>query len=139
MASLKISAHLKVAEAYAEESHARRLKVGCVIVKDNRPISVGYNGTPEGTSNECETRVNGELVTKQSVIHAEANSIAFAARNGVSTNNCVIVMTHSPCYDCAKLIISAGIKEVYYKTEYRITESLELLKESNIKVKKIGE
>lgn len=139
MKSLSLRAHLQAAQAYADLSKARRLKVGALIVKEDRPISVGFNGTPSGADNNCEYTLEGsdELVTKLDVIHAEKNAIAFAAKNGVSTDNCVLVQTHSPCLDCATLIIQAGIKEVYYEHEFRDTAGIVCLKENNVKVEKI--
>jgi dCMP deaminase len=139
MNSSKISSHLKVAKIYAELSHATRLKVGAVIIKDDRPISVGRNGTPSGYDNTCEYLVGDALATRPEVIHAEANAIAFAAKNGVSTDGCDMVLTHSPCYDCSKLIIQCGIKNVYYEERYRITDSIEFLANNNINVIKIGD
>lgn len=135
--SRKLEAHLEVAKAYADLSHAKRLQVGAVLVRNDRPISVGYNGMPAGGPNECEDLVNGELVTKPGLVHAEMNVIAFAARNGVSTEGTTMVLTHSPCYECSKLIVQSGIKEVYYETEYRLTESLKYLEEYGIKYGKI--
>lgn len=138
----ELSAKLKMAHAQAELSYATRLKVGAVIVKDWRTISEGRNGMPAGGSNICEEYVLdgpiAEKITKQEVTHAEMNAIGYAARNGISTRNCDIVLTHSPCYDCARLILSAGIKRVFYEKEYRITESIEFLKQ-HIQVIKIGE
>lgn len=133
----KLKAHLKVAQAYAGLSTARRLKVGAVLVKDDRPVSVGYNGTPSGYDNVCELYINGQLETKPEAIHAEANVIAFAAKNGVSTDGCIMVITDSPCFECSKLIVQSGINAVYYQTEYRITDSLKFLEENNVLVQKI--
>lgn len=129
----QILAHLEVAGVYAKLSRANRLKVGAVIVKDERVISVGYNGTPSGLSNECE--VNN--ITKPEVIHAEANAILFAAKNGIATNGCSIVITHSPCYECAKMIIQSGVKRVYYKDQYRDLRPISLLQEAGVIVSKI--
>lgn len=125
---------MKVAEVYARLSRAQRLKVGSVIIRDDRVISVGYNGTPSGLSNECEL----EGVTKPEVIHAEANAILFAAKNGISTDNCMIIITHSPCFECVKMIVQSGIKEVYYKYLYRDKKPLELLKQAGVKVQGVG-
>lgn len=142
----KLKAHLNAAQGYGKLSHARRLKVGAVLVKDDRIISVGYNGTPSGRDNNCEivTKrtlegpfVEKELATKPEVVHAEMNVIAFAARNGVATEGTTMVVTHSPCYECSKLIIQSGIKAVYYEVEYRITEGIDFLRECNIIVEKI--
>ena len=105
----KISAHLKAAEAYAELSRAKRLKVGAVIVKEDRIISIGFNGTPVGQSNVCEDNDGNTL---PSVVHAESNAIMFAAKNGMSTKNCTLVVTHSPCFECAKMIVQCGIKHL---------------------------
>ena len=138
MKSSSIKAHMNAVKGYAEQSHARRLKVGALIVNNDRPIISGRNGTPPGKDNNCEIEVNGKLVTKPDVSHAEANAISYAAKHGVATDSASIFLTHSPCFTCSLLIINAGIKEVFYETEYRITDSLDLLKENNIKVQKIG-
>lgn len=147
----RIHAHLKAAKAYAELSYARRLKVGAVIVRDDRIVSIGYNGTPSGRDNNCEEEVYdgypkghrlvspGKLVSKPEVCHAEMNAIAFSARNGVSTEGCSLIVTHSPCYECSKLIVQSGIKTVYYEIEYRDQTAIKFLKECNIDVKKIKE
>lgn len=134
-----IKSHLEVAKIYAKLSQATRLKVGAVIVRDDRPISVGRNGTPSGYDNTCEYLVGNELATKPEVIHAEANAIAFAAKNGVSTDGCDMILTHSPCFECSKLIIQCGIKNVYYEERYRITDSIDFLTNNNINVIKIGD
>lgn len=134
----KIRAHLEVAKIYASLSKARRLKVGALIVKDDRPISVGFNGTPSGADNNCEDEINGELVTKPNVIHAELNALYFAAKNGISTKNCTLIITDSTCMNCALGIIQAGITSVYYGKEFRDTTGLELLRENNIKVEQVG-
>lgn len=140
--SKKINAHLKAAEAYAELSHAKRLKVGAVIVREGRIISIGYNGTPSGRNNSCEYEIvnedgGKELVSKQEICHAEMNAIMFAARNGVSTDGCTLVITHSPCYECAKMIVQCGIDSVFYREEYRDVSSLLFLKECGVNVTKI--
>jgi dCMP deaminase len=137
MNALRVYAHLKVANAYAELSYAERLKVGAVLIKEDRPISVGYNGMPTGADNKCEFEIDGELLTNPEVIHAEMNCIAFAAKNGVSTNGCSMIITHSPCYDCAKLIKQSGIKEVFYHKEYRDISSIKFLRDNGVKVESI--
>lgn len=137
MKYMRLQAHLNAAQGYTKLSHATRLKVAAVLVKDDRIISVGYNGMPSGGSNQCEVFEGTKLITKPEVVHAEANVISFAAKNGVSTDGCTLISTHSPCFECAKLIIQSGIKEVYYETEYRITDSLRFLREYNIKVERI--
>lgn len=146
----RIHAHLNAAQGYAKLSHAKRLKVGAVLIKDDRIISVGYNGMPSGMDNECEGPTanlkdyRGGLgekiitpVTKPEVVHAEMNAIAYAAKNGVKTDGCTMVVTHSPCFECSKLLMQAGVKEIYYETEYRITDSIDFLKSNNIIVEKI--
>lgn len=138
MKSIRLKAHMNAAKGYAKLSHAKRLKVGAVLVKDDRIISIGYNGTPSGASNICETRIKDprepfiELITKPEVVHAEMNVIAFAAKHGVSTDGCSLVITDSPCFECCKLIIQSGIKEVYYEKEYRDKSGLKFLHDNNI-------
>ena len=135
---LKKTIHLNVAHEYAQLSRARRLKVGCVIVKDDRIISVGYNGTPAGRDNDCEyieeLPNGGQLKTKPEVLHAESNALMYALREGVSTVGCELFTTHSPCYDCCKLIVSSGITIVYYDEEYRDTSGIDFLEECGITV-----
>lgn len=142
MKSSRLQAHLKAAKAYAELSHAKRLQVGAVLIRDDRIISVGYNGMPSGMDNNCEYIVqspsgNEVVHTKPEVVHAEMNAIAFAAKAGVSTEGCTMVVTHSPCFECSKLLMQSGVKHIYYETEYRLTDSLEFLKKGGIEVKKI--
>lgn len=150
MTSLRrLRAHLKAAKAYSELSRAKRLQVGAVVVREDRVVSIGYNGTPSGGSNSCEDVISKEIVspvdklksevvleyiTRPEVLHAEENCIAFAAKNGIATKDCTLITTHSPCFNCCRLIIQAGIKEVWYETEYRDTNGLDLLKEHNVKV-----
>lgn len=148
MSSLrKIKAHLNAAKSYAELSYAKRLKVGAVIAKDDRIISVGYNGTPSGRDNECEYNipiyensfklVGHKLETIPEVVHAEMNAIAFASKLGVSTDGAALIITHSPCFNCSKLIVQAGIKELYYETEYRDVGALIFLASCGIKIRRI--
>jgi dCMP deaminase len=121
-------AFMEVAETFAALSHAERKKVGSIIVKDNRIISIGYNGMPTGWDNVCETKdihdygnrtpVYG-LTTKPEVLHAEANAISKVARSNESTEGAEIFCTAMPCIDCAKLIHQSGIKKVYYKEDYK--------------------
>lgn len=137
-----VNAHLKTAKAYSELSYAKRLKVGAVLVKKDRVVSVGRNGTPPGWDNICEFQSFNEsgepiLITKPEVIHAEANAILFAAREGIKTEGCEMVTTDSPCFECAKLIVNSGIKVVYYNIEYRDKSGIKFLKENKIVVKKI--
>lgn len=126
--------YLKIAQIWAENSYAKRLKVGAIIVKDNTIISDGYNGTPRGFENECEDE-NGN--TKQYVLHAEANAITKLAQSNNSSKDATIYTLVSPCVECAKLIIQSGIKRVVYAEEYRLTEGIELLKKAGIEVEKI--
>jgi dCMP deaminase len=126
-------AHMQVAEVYAQLSSATRLKVGSVIIKDNRIISIGYNGMPSGWTNECEH----EGKTKPEVLHAESNAIAKLAASPESGEGASIFITHAPCIDCAKLIYQSGIKEVYYKNDYRSTQGVDFLKKCDIMVSKL--
>jgi dCMP deaminase len=130
-----IDAHMKAAEVYAQLSSAKRLQVGCVVVKDNTIIGIGYNGMPAGWENDCEVELdNGETKTKPEVMHAETNSISKIARSTNSSDGAALFVTHAPCLDCAKLIYQAGIKEVYYKHSYRETNGVEFLKQCKIEV-----
>ena len=136
-----IDAFMDTAERFAELSSAKRLKVGSVVVKDNRIISIGYNGMPAGWSNECEEKVwdktgDYELKTKDEVIHAEANAILKLARDGESGNGADLFCTHAPCINCAKLIYGAGIKKVYYRESYRDTFGIDFLNKCDIEVEK---
>ena len=128
-----IDAYMDVAERFAQLSSAKRLNVGAIVVKDDRIISIGYNGMPSGWDNVCEH----EGKTKPEVLHAESNAIAKLARSSESGEGATIFITHAPCIDCAKLIYQSGIATVYYKNEYRSTQGVEFLKKSNIWVVKI--
>ena len=130
-----IYAHMKVAETYGVLSSATRLKVGCIIVKDNRIISIGYNGMPSGWSNVCET--NGK--TKPEVLHSEANAITKLARSNESGFEAHLYTTHAPCMECAKLIHQTGIESVIYKNDYRDNSGLDFLRKSNIILMKLGD
>lgn len=134
MKSSRLKAHLQVAKEYAKLSKAERLKVGALIVRDDRPVSVGINGMPSGGNNICEDEHGN---TKPEVNHAESNAICFAAANGVSTKDCSLIITHSPCLNCAAMILAAKITEVYYETEYRNLDGVKLL-EAYIKIQKVG-
>jgi dCMP deaminase len=136
-----VDAFMDTAERFAQLSSAVRLKVGAVVVKDNRIISIGYNGMPSGWTNECENIIQHSddtitTVTKDEVIHAEANAIIKLARDGESGNGASLFCTHAPCIHCAKLIHGAGIKTVYYRESYRDTLGLDFLEHCNIEVKK---
>ena len=130
-------AHMETAEVYAKLSHARRLQVGCVIVKDKRIISIGYNGMPSGWDNDCEFERDGELYTNPEVLHAESNAIAKVASSPESCRGAVLYCTHAPCLDCAKLIHQSGIVQVFYRHKYRNSEGLEFLEKCNIEVIRI--
>ena len=135
-------AYMKAAETFAELSYAVRLKVGAIVVKDDRIISIGYNGMPAGWDNVCEHvvgRSGGKpvLKTKADVLHAESNAITKLARSSESGEGATMFITHAPCIDCAKLIYQSGIDTVYYKNDYRSTQGLEFLKECNIPVEQI--
>jgi dCMP deaminase len=130
-------AHMKAAHLYADLSTARRLKVGALVVKDDRIISIGYNGMPAGWDNNCEYEVDNELKTKPEVLHAETNAIAKLARSSESGLDADLFVTHSPCLDCAKIIFQSGIRRVYYATDYRDDSGITFLKNSGIEVERI--
>jgi len=119
---LKDTVFLNVAKQIGTLSRCKRLKVGAVLVRDNRIISIGYNGTPTGLDNECECNDT----TKESVVHAEMNAIMFAAKNGIGTDKCTLYVTDAPCYGCTRSIIQAGIVRVVYSREYH-SDGLPLL------------
>ena len=154
-----IKAHMKAASVYAELSTARRLQVGCVIVKDNTIIGIGYNGMPSGWDNNCEDVEyvlkeecqstdkwmvqNGfsetahgwsRLKTKPEALHAESNCLAKVSRSTNSSEDASMFITHAPCLECAKMIYQAGIKEVYYKYNYRSEAGISFLKKCKIEV-----
>lgn len=138
-----IDYYMKVAELTAELSRAQRLKVGCVIVKDDNIISFGWNGTPPGWDNNCEDTVwhsNGEhtLKTKPEVIHAEANALIKLAKGSSSSQNATMFLTHAPCIECAKLIASSGISNLYYRNLYRNQDGANFLHQSKITINQIA-
>lgn len=132
------------AERASKLSHARRLHVGAVIVKDDTVISYGYNGMPAGWDNNCEHEMkwpNGEirfLETREEVLHAESNAIAKLAKGSSSGQGASIFITHAPCIECAKLIYQSGIEQVYYRAEYRSTKGIDFLLASNIHVEQLN-
>lgn len=126
--------YLKIAQIWAENSYAKRLKVGAIIVKDNTIIADGYNGTPRGFENECEDQ-NGN--TKQYVLHAEANAITKLAQSNNSSKGATIYTLVSPCLECAKLIIQSGIVRVVYAEDYRLIDGVDLLCQAGITVDRI--
>lgn len=123
--------YLRMARIWAENSYCQRRQVGALIVKNNAIISDGYNGTPSGFPNVCE---DGNNVTFPYVLHAEANAISKLARSNNNSEGATLYVTASPCLECAKLIIQAGIKRVVYGEPYRIEDGLELLKKAGISV-----
>lgn len=146
-------AYMKTAHTFAELSHARRLKVGAIVVKDDRIISIGYNGTPANWDNNCEdeifdttteeinnttvTTTRKILKTKPEVLHAESNAIAKLARSIESGLGAAIFITYSPCLECAKLIYQSGIQQVYYQEKYRDDLGLEFLRASGVDVEQL--
>lgn len=123
--------YIRMARIWAENSYCTRRKVGALIVKDKMIISDGYNGTPSGFENVCETE---EGVTKSYVLHAEANAITKIAKSGNSSLGATLYVTASPCIECAKLIIQSGIKRVVYSEKYRLEDGIELLKRAGVEV-----
>ena len=123
--------YLCMAQIWGENSYCQRRKVGALIVKDKMIISDGYNGTPSGFENICEDENN---VTKSYVLHAEANAITKIACSGNSSKDATLYVTASPCIECAKLIIQAGIKRVVYSQQYRLDDGIKLLERANIEV-----
>jgi dCMP deaminase len=152
-------AYMTTAETFAELSHAKRLHVGAIVVKDDRIISIGYNGMPAGWDNNCEDRVYANewsidnnhwdyqeedgtcynLKTKPEVLHAETNAIAKLARSSDSGLGADMFITHAPCLDCAKLIYQSGIKRVWYGAQYRDSTGTEFLRKSGIEVEQLDE
>ena len=140
-----------IAHEVAKMSHARRLQVGAVIVKDDRVISMGYNGMPAGWENNCEsegmdfnpvtkTRTgNGVLTTRPEVLHAESNAIAKLAKSNDSGLGADLFVTHAPCMECSKLIFQSGISRVYYSSDYRDDSGIKFLKQSGVEVIKHDE
>lgn len=137
-----VDAFMDTAERFSQLSSAVRLKVGAVVVKDNRIISIGYNGTPAGWDNCCEevVQLSDDTVTtktKDEVIHAEANAVAKLARDGESGSGADLFCTHAPCVQCAKIIYGAGISSVYYRESYRDNDGIDFLQKCKINVKKV--
>ena len=126
--------YLKMAMIWAQNSYCKRRKVGAIIVKDKMIISDGYNGTPSGFENICEDKLNH---TKPYVLHAEANAITKVAKSNNSSEGSTLYVTSSPCLECAKLIIQAGIKRVVFTESYRIEDGTELLKRAGIEVNQV--
>lgn len=156
-----VDAHMKAAEVYADLSSATRLKVGCVVVKDNTIIGIGYNGMPSGWDNQCEDvffierdevadhyRVESliqlgytetphgwtKTKSKPEVLHAETNAIAKVSQSTNSSKDAALFVTHAPCLDCAKLIHQSGITNVYYKNKYRSDDGVNFLNKCGVNV-----
>lgn len=144
---------LKTAELFAQESFCERLKVGAVIAKDGRPLVTGYNGTIAGTDNCCEETIQIDCIcdnygcalcdgkgyttrrtTSDFTVHAEQNAIYYAAKKGISVENCTIYVTHAPCPHCSKAIASSGIKRVVYGKEYKDTDGIQFLIRCGVEV-----
>lgn len=123
--------YLAMAAIWAQNSYCKRRQVGALLVKDKMIISDGYNGTPSGFENECEDDQN---VTKPYVLHAEANAITKVARSNNSSDRATLYVTSSPCIECAKLIIQAGIARVVFSDNYRIDDGIKLLKRAKVEV-----
>lgn len=123
--------YLRMARIWAENSYCKRRKVGALVVKDKMIISDGYNGTPSGFENVCEDDNN---LTKPYVLHAEANAITKLARSNNNSDGATLYVTASPCIECSKLIIQAGIKRVVYGEQYRLTDGLDLLRRAGVEV-----
>ena len=146
-----IEAHMRTAENYAELSSARRLKVGCVIVKNDTIIGIGYNGMPSGWDNNCEkhpvtphpetfepVEIKDKLITRPEVLHAETNAIAKVSRSTNSSEGATAFVTHAPCLDCAKILYQAGINSVFYRDQYRSVEGIEFLEKCGINVEQVS-
>jgi len=126
--------YLKMADIWAQNSYCKRRKVGALLVKDKMIISDGYNGTPSGFENICEDEDNK---TKSYVLHAEANAITKVAKSGNNSLGATLYVTSSPCLECSKLIMQAGIKRVVFTENYRLEDGINLLKRANIEVEQI--
>ena len=127
--------YLRMAAIWAENSYCKRRQVGVLIVKDKMIISDGYNGTPSGFENICEDEAG---ITKPYVLHAEANAITKIACSNNNSKDATLYVTASPCIECAKLIIQAGIKRIVYSEKYRLADGIELLEKAKIDVVYIG-
>ena len=136
---------MKVAETFAELSSARRLHVGAIVVKEDRIISIGYNGMPSGWDNNCEDIIREEqdgivkynTKSKPEVLHAETNAIAKLAKSTESGMGATMFITHAPCLDCAKLIYQSGINHVLYRNSYRSDDGIKFLEKASVQVEKI--
>jgi dCMP deaminase len=142
-----LGAYMKTAKIFAGLSSAKRRHVGAIIVKDDRIISIGYNGMPSGWDNNCEDIISSvweepdlhNLKTKPEVLHAESNAIAKLAKSTESGDGASMFITCSPCIECAKMIYQSGIKEVYYGEEYKSCAGLEFLNKCGVKLMKLDD
>lgn len=127
--------YMDLAHRVANMSHARRKKVGAIVVHGDNIISMGWNGMPRGANNNCEINVDGELVTNPEVLHAESNAIAkLASTDGGNSEGSTVYVSLSPCFECAKLLVQSKITRVVYREHYRDVSGIELLKKYNIDV-----
>ena len=126
--------YLDMASVWARNSYCKRRQVGALLVKDRMIISDGYNGTPSVFENICEDESGA---TKPYVLHAEAKAISKVAKSGNSSEGSTLYVTASPCLECAKLIIQAGIRRVVYRDEYRLTDGIDLLRRAGVEVEKV--
>jgi len=130
--------YMDLAERISKMSHAKRLQVGCVLVKNDNILSYGWNGMPAGWDNNCEDILSsGETKTKPEVLHSEANCLMKVAKTTNSSEDATLFVTHAPCIDCAKIIHQAGIKEVFYRNNYRSEDGIKFLSRCNINVEKV--
>ena len=145
-----LQAYMRTAETFAELSHARRLHVGAIVVKDDRIISIGYNGMPAGWDNNCEDEITDYVIspgvpskeeirlkTKPEVLHAERNALDKLAKGNEGGLGSTMFITHAPCLECAKSIYGAGIRQVFYGEEYRSTDGVEFLKKCLVNVEQV--
>lgn len=138
-----IDMYMTIADTVSKQSSAKRLQVGAIVVKDDRIISIGYNGTPAGWDNCCEEIIEqhedgGKVTrTKDEVIHAEANAIAKLAKSSESGLDSAMFITHAPCVQCAKIIYGAGVKDVFYRYKYKDDLGLNFLNKCNIKTEQV--
>lgn len=157
-----IHAHLNAAEVYAKLSTAKRLQVGCVVVKNDTIIGIGYNGMPSGWDNNCElvektydsrdifgssnewnfdsqSQQYTRLKTKPEVLHAESNALAKIAKSTNSSDRASMFITHAPCIECSKLIHQSGITSVYYRKQYRSTDGIDFLKKCGVYIEQVDD
>ncbi len=126
--------YLKMADIWSQNSYCKRRQVGALLIKNQMIISDGYNGTPSGFENVCEDENDN---TKPYVLHAEANAITKVAKSGNSSDGATLYVTSSPCLECSKLIIQAGIKRVVFTESYRLEDGINLLKRANIEIEQV--